>query len=61
MRILEMNGKAARMLKYEREDLIGKNLSPVLMDSVRGIHSFKEFVKMPRPTTWNFSFIPVTG
>ena len=31
--INEMNGKCARMLKYDREDLIGKNLSRILQDT----------------------------
>ncbi len=31
--INEMNGKCARMLKYDREDLIGKNLSRILKDT----------------------------
>lgn len=32
MQILEMNGKCARMLKYDREDLVGKEFSRIARD-----------------------------
>ncbi len=58
LRIQEMNGKCAQMLGYDREDLIDKELSRILMDSAE-----RDSFHQPDPEEFgvsailNFSFI----
>jgi len=47
LRIRDVNARCARMLKYDREDLIGKDLTRVLLDSVSR-DAFLERIKKSR-------------